>query len=72
MVQVKRHASGHLGLQRIDDADDAARSADRHTYYTCRVCGTHWSHLSDKHDPRAGWNTLQPKAPRKFVPRHFR
>ena len=72
MVQFKRHAPGHHGLERTDEAEGGEHDAARHTYYTCRVCGTQWSHLSDKADPRAGWSTLQPKTPARFVPRHFR
>lgn len=73
MLQFKRHAPGHHGLERTDDADgEDTPGTIRHAYYTCRVCGTQWSHLSDKADPRAGWNTLLPKAPARMVPRHFR
>ncbi len=72
MVQFKRHASGHLGLERNFDADDGTDNTHRHSYYSCRICGTQWSFLNDKSDPRAGWNTLLPDTPRTFVLRHFR
>lgn len=72
MVQFKRHAPGHSGLEQNSDPVGEEPGSLRHTYFICRVCGTQWSHLSDRNDPRAGWSTLLPVTTERVLPRHFR